>query len=224
MRFRDRAQAGSALAERLRHYRGRDDLVVLGLPRGGVPVAFQLAQSLGAPLDVFVVRKLGAPGQEELALGAIASGGVRVINDAVVRELGLDEGTLEHAAAVAGRELARREELYRNGRPSVEVAGRTAILVDDGLATGASMRAAARAVRQRNPERVVVAVPVAARQTCEDLAAEVDEIVCLEMPTPFLAVGSWYDEFGQTTDDEVRELLARAAVQGPKDDVGYPGR
>jgi putative phosphoribosyl transferase len=213
MRFRDRAEAGGALAERLRDYRGRDDLVVLGLPRGGVPVAFELAQSLRAPLDVFVVRKLGAPGQEELALGAIASGGVRVINDVVVRELGLDEPDLERATAVAERELRRREQLYRNGRPPVDVAGRTAILVDDGLATGASMRAAARALRPRNPERVVVAVPVAARQTCKELASEVDEIVCLETPTPFLAVGSWYDEFGQTSDEEVRELLERAALQ-----------
>jgi putative phosphoribosyl transferase len=211
MRFRNRIAAGTALGERLADYGAGDDLVVLGLPRGGVPVAFQLAERLGAPLDVFVVRKLGAPGQEELAVGAIASGGVRVINDRVVRELGLEERDLERAAAVAEREVARREQLYRDGRPPVEVAGRTAILVDDGLATGASMRAAARAVRQRRPRRIVVAVPVAARQTCEDIAAEVDEVVCLETPTPFLAVGSWYDEFGQTTDAEVRALLARAA-------------
>jgi putative phosphoribosyl transferase len=210
MRYHDRVEAGTALAERLRGYRGRDDLVVLGLPRGGVPVAFQLARSLNAPLDVFIVRKLGAPGQQELALGAIASGGVRVMNDAVVRELGLDEQDLQRATEAAESELARREQLYRNGRPPVELAGRTVIVVDDGLATGASMRAAVRAVRLHSPKEVMVAVPVAARQTCRDLALEVDELICLRTPRPFLSVGSWYEEFEQTTDDEVRELLANS--------------
>jgi putative phosphoribosyl transferase len=214
MRFRDRAEAGRVLAEQLQEeYGGRDDVVVLALPRGGVPVGFELARSLGAPLDLFLVRKLGVPGHEELALGAIASGGVRVVNDAVVAELGLTLRDVERAAAVEGQELARRERLYRNGRAPIDVRGRTAILVDDGLATGATMRAAARAVRRLEPARVVVAVPVAAEQTCRELAAEVDQVVCVETPRPFLAVGSWYDNFGQTSDEEVRELLARATAE-----------
>jgi predicted phosphoribosyltransferase len=212
MRFRDRAEAGRVLAGRLQEYSGRDDVVVLALPRGGVPVGFELARSLAAPLDLFLVRKLGVPGHGELALGAIASGGVRVLNDAVVAELGLTPKDVEHAATVEARELARREQLYRNGRAPIDLRGRTAILVDDGLATGATMRAAARAVRRHEPARVVVAVPVAAEQTCRELAAEVDQVVCVKTPRPFLAVGSWYEDFDQTTDDEVRELLARATA------------
>jgi putative phosphoribosyl transferase len=212
MRFRDRAEAGRILAQELQEYSGRDDVVVLALPRGGVPVGFELARSLGAPLDLFLVRKLGVPGHEELALGAIASGGVRVLNDAVVAELGLSQRDVEQAAEIEGRELERREQLYRNGRAAIDVDGRTVILVDDGLATGATMRAAARAVLRLQPSRVVVAVPVAAEQTCRELATEVDQVVCVKTPHPFLAVGSWYDDFGQTTDEEVRELLARATA------------
>jgi putative phosphoribosyl transferase len=210
VRFPDRRQAGRFLAERLEDYAGRPDLLVLGLPRGGVPVAYEVARTLRAPLDVFVVRKLGVPGHEELAMGAIASGGVRVVNEEVVTELGIDEATIARAAAAEGRELERREREYRGDRGPVEVRGRTVILVDDGLATGSTMRAAALAVRAQGPERVVVAVPVAAAPTCEALRADVDEVVCGATPHPFLGVGVWYDDFAQTSDDEVRELLARS--------------
>jgi predicted phosphoribosyltransferase len=213
-RFRDRAEAGRFLARRLGKYARRDDVVVLGLPRGGVPVAYEVACALGAPLEIFLVRKLGVPGHEELAMGAIASGGVRVLNEEVVRTLGIDAGSIERAAADEGEELRRREELYRGGAVPLDLRGRTAILVDDGLATGSTMRAAAQAVRALGPERVVVAVPVAAESTCEELAREADEVVCPRTPDPFFAVGIWYDDFGQTTDDEVRALLdqARAAA------------
>jgi putative phosphoribosyl transferase len=211
MRFRDRVDAGRALAESLQEYRGRDDVVVLALPRGGVPVGFELAHRLEVPLDVFLVRKLGVPGHEELAMGAIASGGVRVVNDTVVTELGLTDDDIARAAATEGRELERREHLYREGRTPVDVRDRTVILVDDGLATGASMRAAARAVRELRPDRVVVAVPVAAGATCEELRTEVDDVVCVVTPEPFLSIGSWYEDFSQTGDDEVRRLLAQSA-------------
>ena len=184
---------------------------VLGLPRGGVPVAFEVARELGAPLDVFVVRKLGVPGHEELAMGALASGGVRVLNEPVVAELGIDEATIAQAAAAETAELGRRERAYRGDRAPVEVTGRTVILVDDGLATGSSMRAAALAVREQEPERLVVAVPVAAEPTCDSFRADVDEVVCAYTPEPFHAVGLWYDDFAPTSDDEVRELLSRAA-------------
>jgi putative phosphoribosyl transferase len=210
MRFRDRAEAGRLLADRLEEYAGRDDVIVLALPRGGVPVGAELARRLGAPLDLFLVRKLGVPGREELAMGAIASGGVRVLNDDVVAELGITEEDIARTALVEGRELERREQRYRNGRPVADLRGRTVILVDDGLATGATMRAAALAVRGQGPERVVVAVPVAAEPTCDEFPAEVDEVVCALTPEPFLSVGSWYEDFSQTTDEEVRELLARA--------------
>jgi predicted phosphoribosyltransferase len=185
-------------------------VLVLALPRGGVPVAFEVARALGAPLDVFLVRKLGVPGHEELAMGAIATGGVRVVNEAVVRELGIGGEVID---AVAGREraeLERRERAYRGERPAPEVRGRAVILVDDGLATGSTMRAAALAVRRQEPERVVVAAPVAARATCAELLAEVDDVVCAATPEPFYGVGRWYEDFSQTTDEEVRELLARA--------------
>ena len=211
MRFRNRADAGRALAERLQEYRGRDDVVVLALPRGGVPVGFELARELGAPLDVFLVRKLGVPGHEELAMGAIASGGVRVLNESVIAELGISDEQIARAATTEERELERRERLYRDGRPSIDVRGRTVILVDGGLATGASMRAAALAVREHQPAKIVVAVPVGAERTCDEFGAEVDEILCVVMPDRFFAVGSWYDDFSQTTDEEVRELLARSA-------------
>jgi putative phosphoribosyl transferase len=212
MRFRNRAHAGKVLAERLEGYAGRPRLLVLGLPRGGVPVAYEVAQALGAPLDVFVVGKLGVPGHEELAMGALTSGGVRVLNDDAVAGLGIDDEAIARAAAAEGKELERRERAYRGDRGPIEVADRTVILVDDGLATGSTMRAAVHAVRALGPERLVVAVPVAARQTCEQLRAEVDELVCADTPEPFHAVGLWYDDFTQTSDDEVRDLLARAGA------------
>jgi putative phosphoribosyl transferase len=209
--FRDRAEAGRMLARELEHCRGAPGLIVLALPRGGVPVGFELAQALGAPLDVFVVRKLGAPGQEELAVGAIARG-VQVLNERVVEQFRLDEEAIARAAAVEQEELIRRERLYRGDRPPVDVEGRTVILVDDGLATGATMRAGALALRAQHPRRLVLAVPVAAAQTCEELRADADEVLCAMTPEPFVAVGAWYDDFSQTTDDEVRELLERAAL------------
>jgi putative phosphoribosyl transferase len=209
--FRDRVEAGRVLARKLERYRGEPGLLVLALPRGGVPVGFELAQALEAPLDVFVVRKLGAPGQEELAVGAIARG-VQVLNDNVVEALGLDAAAIERAAAAEQQELARRERLYRGDRRPVDVEDRTVILVDDGLATGATMRAGALALRAQRPRRLVLAVPVAAAQTCELLRADADELVCASTPEPFVAVGAWYDDFSQTTDDEVRELLERAAL------------
>jgi predicted phosphoribosyltransferase len=211
MLFRDRADAGRALAERLAHYRGRQDLRVLGLPRGGIPVAAEVASSLGAPLDVFVVRKLGVPGHEELAMGAIATGGVRILNRDVVSSLGIAPATIDRVAVAEQAELERRETAYRGGRPPADVAGATVILVDDGLATGSTMRAAVAAIREQRPERVVVAVPVAAPQTRDEFAREVDEIVCVATPDPFLAVGRFYDDFSQTTDAEVHALLERAA-------------
>jgi putative phosphoribosyl transferase len=208
--FDDREHAGRILAQRLRHYAGRDDVLVLALPRGGVPVAFEVAKALRAPLDVFLVRKLGAPGHEELAMGAIASGGVRVINHEVVDALGIRPSAIESTAAREERELKRREQAYRGARPAPQVEGRTVILVDDGLATGSSMRAAVAALRQQKPARIVVAVPVAAPSTCEEFRAEVDEIVCATTPEPFLAVGRWYHDFAQTSDEDVRALLERA--------------
>ena len=206
-RFRNRAEAGRALAQALGAYAGREDVIVLGLPRGGVPVAAEVARQLGAPLDVFLVRKLGVPGREELAFGAIASGRARVLNRDVVAALGIDAETIDAVVAREEAELERRAEAYRGTPEPPDVRGRTVILVDDGLATGASMRAAVEAVRGLAPERVVVAVPAAARPTCEELAPEVDEIVCLLTPEPFFAVGMWYADFSETTDDDVRTLL-----------------
>ncbi len=194
-----------------RGYAEERDLVVLALPRGGVPVAFEVAMRLGAPLDVFVVRKLGMPGQEELAIGAVASGGVRVLNESVVSGLRISAAVIDSVAATELRELARRERAYRAGRSPLDVSNRTAILVDDGLATGSTMRAAVAGLRGRAPRRVVVGVPIAAPSTCEELAPEVDDIVCAATPEPFLSVGQWYEDFSQTTDDEVRELLEQAA-------------
>ena len=207
-RFRDRADAGRALAAELEEYAGRGDVIVLGLPRGGVPVAHEVAHALGVPLDVFVVRKLGVPGHGELAMGAIASGGVRVVNRDVVKAARVSPAQLEEAAAREARELERREAEYRGDRAPPQVAGKTAILIDDGLATGSTMRAAVEALKDQGAGRIVVAVPVAARQTCEELSRHVDEIVCARTPDPFYAVGLWYDDFAQTTDDEVRRLLA----------------
>jgi len=213
MRFRDRTHAGRVLGEALRdQYAGRRNLLVLGLPRGGVPVAFEVARALDAPLDVFVVRKLGVPGHEELAMGAIASGGTRVLNETVVAALGLGEQEIARAAAVERDELERRERAYRDDRGPVEASGRTVILVDDGLATGSTMRAAALALRAQGPERLVVAVPVAAQQTCDELRDDADEVVCVVTPEPFYAVGAWYEDFAPTPDEEVRRLLAAAAA------------
>ena len=209
--FRNRREAGQVLASLLAGYRGRPDVAVLGLPRGGVPVAYEIATALHAPLDVMVVRKLGVPGHEELAMGAIASGGVQVVNEEVIRHLGITSPILASVAAIEQQELARRERAYRGERPPVTVEGRTVILVDDGLATGSTMRAAVAALRRRHPTQVIVAVPTAAPETCEELRQEVDEIVCAMTPTPFYGVGEWYEEFGQTSDEEVRDLLERAA-------------
>jgi len=208
--FRDRAVAGEVLTTRLTAYASSSDVLVLALPRGGVPVAFAVAAGLDAPLDVFLVRKLGVPGHEELAMGAIATGGVRVLNESVVRGQGISPETIDRVAALEGEEMARREEVYRDGRPAAGVAGRAVILVDDGLATGATMRAAVAALRRQGPRRVVVAVPVAAPSTCKELRAEVDEVVCALTPEPFYAVGLWYEDFSPTTDAEVHDLLARA--------------
>lgn len=209
--FQDRRHAGRALSEELRKYAGRNDVVVLALPRGGVPVAFEVARRLEAPLDLFLVRKLGTPGHRELAMGAIASGGVRVLNDDVVRWYGIAQDDIDAVAQEEERELLRRELAYREGRDPAPVEGRVAILVDDGLATGSTMRAAVKAVRQRDPSRVVVAVPVGARDTCDELSAIADEVVCVGTPEPFSAVGQWYADFNQTTDDEVRRLLSEHA-------------
>jgi putative phosphoribosyl transferase len=207
MRFRDRAHAGRVLARALLAYAGRDDVVVLALPRGGVPVAAELARALGAQLDVFVVRKLGLPGHEELAMGAVARGGVLVLDERLVRGLGIPDEVLQETVEKELRELERREAAYRAGRPPLDLEGKTVILVDDGLATGATMRAAALALRKYKPARVVVAVPVASAETCDEFRADVDEIVCALTPSPFHAVGLWYDDFSQTSDKEVRELL-----------------
>ncbi len=207
VRYRDRIDAGRRLAEQLRNHAGEPNLLVLALPRGGVAVGAEVARALGAPLDVMLVRKLGVPGQEELAMGAIASGGVRIISEDVVAALGVSERELALVAAAEETELARRERLYRGTRGPPEVRGRGVILVDDGLATGATMRAAAVALRSQKPARLVAAVPVAPNETCEALRAEVDEVVCALTPDPFLSVGTWYEDFTQITDDEVRELL-----------------
>jgi putative phosphoribosyl transferase len=211
MIYRDRVEAGKRLAERLADYADRPDVLVLALPRGGVPVAFEVARALRVPLDIFLVRKLGVPGHEELAMGAIATGGVRVLNEDVVSYLRVPGEVIDAVAADELRELERRERTYRGDRPAPDVAGKTVILVDDGLATGSTMRAAAAALRRQQPARIVVAVPVSAPQTCDEYRMGVDEIVCAVTPEPFHAVGQWYADFSQTTDEEVRELLARAA-------------
>src|SRR5258705_7270953 len=211
--LRDRREAGRVLAEKLAAYANRRDVLVLALRRGGVPVGYEVARALGAPLDVFVVRKLGVPGHDELAMGAVATGGVRVLNEDVVRALGIPDYVIDAVAAWEERELERRERVYRGDRPPPEVRGRTVILVDDGLATGATMHAAVQALRRRQPTRIVVAVPTAAPETCEALRPEVDEIVCAVTPEPFYAVGLWYENFSQTTDEEVRELLAQSASE-----------
>ena len=207
--FRDRDDAGRKLGRALADKLGRrDDLIVLGLPRGGVPVAAHVAEALGAPLDVFIVRKLGVPGHEELAMGAIASGGVRVLNEDVLRHIPVPKPMIEAVASREQTELVRREASYRGSKPPLDVRGKTVVVVDDGLATGSTMRAAVRALRAMDAGSIIVAVPVAARETCEEFRAEVDDIVCLRTPEPFQAVGLWYEDFTQTTDEEVHELLA----------------
>ena len=205
--FADRREAGREVASRLRKYAGRDDTVVLALPRGGVPVAYEIAEALDAPLDIFVVRKLGMPGHPEYAMGAIASGGIRVISDDVIRWYGISPAAIEAVAREELAELERREREYRRGRPLVDLRGRTAILVDDGLATGSTMRAAVQAVRTLGPAKVVVAVPVGAPSTCEEFQDITDDTVCARTPEPFSAVGLWYRDFSQTSDEEVRQLL-----------------
>jgi len=205
--FRNRREAGRLLAKKLTNYAGRPDVLVLALPRGGVPVAYEVAQALGAPLDLFIVRKLGIPGYEELAMGAVATGGGRVLNEQIVTGLRIPDYIIDGVAAQEQQEIARRERLYRGGRPPPDVRGKTIILVDDGLATGATMLAAVKALRQQQPARIVVAVPTAAAETCEQLRKEVDEVICAMTPQPFEAVGRWYEDFTQTTDEEVRDLL-----------------
>jgi putative phosphoribosyl transferase len=211
--FRDRRHAGRILAQRLLSYAGRPDVVVLGLPRGGVPVAYEVARALRAPLGCFLVRKLGVPGHEELAMGAVASGGTIVVNDEAVQGLQIPDPIVERAAAIELEEISRRERLYRGALPPPPVTGRTVIVVDDGLATGATMRAAIEALRQKAPAGLIVAAPVAARETLEQLAPLVDELVCLGTPEPFFAVGQWYENFEQVADEEVRALLERAGEE-----------
>jgi len=210
-RFRDRHEAGRRLADKLVAYAKRPDVLVLALPRGGVPVAYEVARALQAPLDVFLVRKLGVPGYEELAMGAVATGGVRVLNDDIVSGLRIPDYVVDAVTTWEQQELARREQLYRGDRPAPDVRGRTVILVDDGLATGATMHAAIAALRRQQPARIVVAVPTAPPEMCEALRAEVDDVICAITPQPFQSVGLWYEDFSPTTDEEVRELLARAA-------------
>lgn len=208
MRFRDRTEAGKQLAEKLLEYRDQPDVLVLALPRGGVPVAFEVAQVLHAPLDVFIVRKLGVPGQEELAFGAIATGGVRVLNQTIIKRFQITPEEVEAVTTVEQDELKRRQRLYRGDRPLPEIRDHTIILVDDGLATGATMHAAVVAIRQQEPARLIVGVPISSPETCAAFQDEVDEIICAVTPEPFYAVGLWYEDFPQVTDAEVHNLLA----------------
>jgi len=211
MRFRNRSEAGILLGQVLARYKDQPDVLVLALPRGGVPVAYEVARMLNAPLDVFIVRKLGCPGHEELAMGAIASGGVRTLNEAVIRQLNIPHEAIDRAIEREQEELSRRETLYRGNKPAPNIANRTIIIVDDGLATGSTMRAAIAALRRHDPAKIVVAAPIAAPETCEELQREADEVTCAVTPHQFYAVGLWYEDFAQTTDDEVTDLIRRAA-------------
>lgn len=212
-RFKDRRDAGRTLAQKLEHYAGRQDVLVLALPRGGVPVAYEVSRHLNVPMDIFIVRKLGLPGREELAIGAIATGGVRVLNEDVIRLLNVPEELIRFVAKRELQELKRREQIYRGDRTELDVRDRTVILIDDGLATGASMRAAVKGLQAQQPARIVVAVPAAAADICEAFRREVDEIVCAITPEPFQGVGRWYEDFSQMTDDEVRSLLQESDQQ-----------
>lgn len=211
--FKDRRDAGRILAQDLSAYAGPSDVIVVALPRGGVPVAYEVALALSAPLDIFLVRKLGLPGHEELAVGAIASGGIRVLNEDLIHALSVPEEMINHVAQQELRELQRREQLYRGDRPALDVRGKTVILIDDGLATGASMRAAVAGLRAQQPARIVIAVPTAAPETCSAFEFKVDEIICSITPEPFLGVGRWYEDFSQITDEQVRALLEEATWQ-----------
>jgi putative phosphoribosyl transferase len=208
--FKNRIEAGRLLAEELKSYANRTDVLILALPRGGLPVAFEVAQALGAPLDLMLVRKLGVPRQEELAMGAIAAGGTKVLNQDLVKSLNISDAALEAVISKEKRELERREHTYRGDRPVPEVGNRCVILIDDGLATGATMKAAVLALRQQQPAQIIIGVPVAPPDTVEELRKEADEIICLATPEPFYAIGTWYVDFSQTSDEEVRTLLARA--------------
>ncbi|HEY9804616.1 MAG TPA: phosphoribosyltransferase [Leptolyngbyaceae cyanobacterium] len=210
MLFKDRTAAGQVLAQKLADYANRPNVLVLALPRGGVPVGFEVAQALNAPLDVLIVRKLGVPENEELAMGAIASGGVRILNQSIVEQVQIPDEVIARVAAQQQRELERRETMYRGDRPFPDLKDKIVILVDDGLATGATMWAAIIAVRQKQPQEIVVAVPVAAPETCEEICSKVEKVICANTPSPFYSVGMWYEKFSQTTDDEVRELLNKA--------------
>ena len=209
--FRDRVHAGKFLAERLGHYANRADVLVLALPRGGVPVAHEVAKALHAPMDVFLVRKLGVPGHQELGMGAIATGGLRILNDGIIRELGISQKTIETVSDTEQQELQRRERMYRGERPAPPIENRTVIIVDDGLATGSTMKAAVRALREQRPSRLIVAVPTAPLETCEELREIADEVICAVTPRPFFAVGGSYADFNQITDEEVRDLIGRAS-------------
>jgi len=209
--FRDRNEAGQHLARELEPYASRNDVVVLALPRGGVPIAFEIAHALRAPMDIFLVRKLGVPHYDELAMGAIASGGTRVLNETVIEQLQITREQIDDVTRRERQELARREQAFRDGRAPIPVADRICILVDDGLATGSTMRAAVQALKKQGPKKIVVAVPVASAETCEEFQPTVDDVVCLYTPEPFMAVGRWYDDFTQLTDDDVRDYLERAA-------------
>lgn len=208
--FKDRIDAGEQLAEELTEYKHKKDVIVLGLPRGGIPVAYKVAEELDAPLDVFIVRKLGVPGHKELAMGAIASGDIRVLNERIVNSLGISNKSIASVAAQEERELERRQNEYRGDRPMPELSDKIILLIDDGIATGATMRAAIEAINSKNPKKLVVAVPTAAHDTCESLKEKVDKLICLKTPQPFFGVGRWYQHFGQTTDEEVKKFLDKS--------------